>query len=385
MKQQRVHLGCFVDDPVDMAYMDDLKNMCASVFAARLRPAIARIKSLSGLLSRKPLSVPYYFDAKLADWIKQTLAANEIDTIVAYSSPMGQYLQGKSLRRYQRVADFVDVDSDKWRQYQFKAKWPMRWIYAREARLLAQFEKNCASEFDAIVFVTQNEVDLFKEISSAAASKYYAVPNGVAIDYFDPSLSFDSPYDDDAAAIVFTGVMDYWPNVDAVCWFARDVFPKIRENNRAAQFWIVGTSPTKQVTGLEAIEGIRVTGRVPDVRPYLKHAKFAVAPLRIARGIQNKVLEALAMGRQVLCTAEAASGLLQPASMPVMVANSVNEMVSMAENLLGSARNADLGEPPRSYVKANYDWNTNLSIIDQIVRPEPSLRRDNETEVSSVR
>lgn len=355
----RVHLGCFIDDPHDRRYIAEVEALCASTRIVSLVPPIARMKSLIALLQGQALSIPYFFDRGLAEWVRRTLESHDIRYIVVFSSPMARYvLHDVGPGRY-RVMDFVDVDSDKWHQYSRATLPPLRQLYAREARKLAAWEREIALAFDAVSFVTQNEVRLFDGISPETRGKHHVVPNGVDTAYFDPEREYPDPYPADTLPLVFTGMMNYRPNVDAVAWFVRKVFPDILQREPRARLWIVGASPVREVTALERCPGVTVTGRVPDVRPYLRHAALAVAPLRIARGIQNKVLEAMAMGCRVLCSAEAAAGLLGSPEPPVAVAHSASEFASAALKLLSTPPGL-LGPASRRYVIDNYDWTSNL-------------------------
>ena len=268
--------------------------------------------------------------------------------------------------------DFVDVDCDKWRQYAQAKRRPMSWIYGREAKRLLEFEKAVAREFDASILVTPNEVELFDALAPETAAKHHAVANGAATDYFDPDIDFENPYPRNASPMVFTGMIDYWANVDAVAWFAKEVFPGIRAQESSAEFWIVGTSPTKDVTALGSLEGVFVTGRVPDVRPYLKQAEFAVAPLSIARGIQDKVLEVLAMGCPVLCTSHAASGLQDSVAMPVTVIDEASKMASAAVDFLQSGRVEQARQAARDYTVNHYGWDHNLAVFERIHTGAPT-------------
>jgi sugar transferase (PEP-CTERM/EpsH1 system associated) len=302
----------------------------------------------------------------MADWVDTTLHDRNVASIVAYSSPMGQYVLGPRREDYRRIMDFVDVDSDKWRQYAEGKSWPMSWIYNREAKRLLDFEKQVAREFDASVFVTSYEVNLFDRLAPETSRKHFAVANGVATDYFDPAIEFENPYSECTLPIVFTGMMDYWANIDAVSWFSRKVFPGIRSRVSNAEFWIVGASPTKDVLALDSLDGVHVTGRVTDVRPYLKHAKLAVAPLRIARGIQNKVLEALAMGCPVLCTSHAATGLQQSATMPVTVLDDATDLAAAATSFLEGGEIETVHQAARRYTLDHCDWAQNLAQFERI-------------------
>jgi len=268
--------------------------------------------------------------------------------------------------------DFVDIDSDKWRQYARRSKAPMKWVYSREARCLSIYERDVTNEFDAAVFVSEGETKMFSNKFPELDNKIFAACNGVSTDYFDPNLNFDSPFSKSAKSIVFTGMMNYWPNEDAMRWFARKIFPAIRQSIPEAELWVVGASPTKDVLNLKSIAGVRVTGYVTDVRPYLKHAALIAAPMRIARGVQNKVLEALAMKKKVVCTTHAAFGLHDVATAPIAIADSETKFEYLiTRHLLGMSK-SDVGNEARAYVLKNYDWNQNLRVFDGLICPELS-------------
>lgn len=362
-----VHLGCFVDDKDDEKYIGEIGKYCKSTFVRVLNPFQARAKSIKGLVSGDALTLPYYFDKSLAQWIDDILNRMQISAIVAFSSPMGQYVLGPNYRDFRRIMDFVDIDSDKWRQYAKKSRIPMKWIYSREATLLSAFERRVTNEFDAVVFVSQNETDTFSQQHPEAKHKLFTVCNGVATDYFNPELDLASPFDDDAPTIVFTGMMNYWPNIDAMCWFAKTILPETRKKIPNAELWIVGASPSKEISELSSIPGVNVTGKVPDVRPYLKHAGVVIAPLRIARGVQNKVLEALAMNRPVICTPQAAAGLSHAPIAPIRLAKSGPEFVDcLVENFQSEAA-SKISNPARRYVLKHYNWERNLSRFDEFL------------------
>ena len=187
------------------------------------------------------------------------------------------------------------MDSAKWSQYANSRSWPLSAIFKREGARLLAFERAVANGTEASVFVTPAEAQLFRTLAPECSTRVHHAQNGVDTDYFSPAHELPNPFATDEDAIVFTGAMDYWPNVDAVTWFARDVLPTIATQRPRARFYIVGIAPTPAVQALAQDPRVVVTGRVPDVRPYLKHARVVVAPLRVARGIQNKVLEAMAM------------------------------------------------------------------------------------------
>jgi sugar transferase (PEP-CTERM/EpsH1 system associated) len=307
-EKYQIYLGTFIDDVDDQQYVEALQSFCRETCCITLDPKVAKIKSLVGLLSGEALSLPYYRNQILQQWVDRVIQEHAIDRVLIFSSPMAQYVQKHAQLHF--VADFVDVDSDKWRQYAESKSWPASWIYRREASKLLDFETYIAAQATTTVFVSEQESALFKTLAPMSAVKIGFVNNGVDTDFFDPELDFSSPFTHDELSIVFTGAMDYWANVDAVVWFAQQVMPWIRQRQPEAKFYIVGSKPTRAVQQLAGDDpNIIVTGRVEDVRPYILHASVIVAPLRIARGVQNKVLEAMAMAKPVVVTSAAMEGV----------------------------------------------------------------------------
>lgn len=377
-RSYRVHLGAFVDTPEDRRYQGKLEAMCESVFLPDLHPLRARVRSLSGLLRGEALSVPYYYDRRMQAWVDSLLARSQLQRIFVFSSPMSQYvmdLEGRSIRR---VIDFVDVDSDKWRQYAERKSWPASWVYSREGRQLLKFEKTVAGRFDASVFVSADEAALFQRQAPEVSGRVGFLDNGVDHEYFSPDRDYEDPYTGSTAVLVFTGAMDYWANIDAVSWFARDVFPRIREVVTNVQFFIVGARPTEDVLQLAAIPGVTVTGAVADVRPYLAHARAAVAPLRVARGTQNKVLEAMAMAVPVLATSAAVAGIEYDNPAGLQVTDSEEQFSAIAIELLQQAGASPM-RASRQWVCQRYDWDVNLGKMYELLESVPaqaeSLRR----------
>jgi len=281
-----------------------------------------------------------------------------------FSSAMAQYAEGVSGAR--RVIDFVDVDSDKWTQYAEKKPWPLSWLYRREGNALLRYERDIARSFDASLFVSQAEAKLFRQRAPESAARISHFSNGVDTDYFSPDRQYDSPYAQGEVAIVFTGAMDYWPNVDAVQWFADAMLPAIRARNDKAVFYIVGARPVEQVKALARREGIKVTGTVPDVRPYIAHARVSVAPLRIARGIQNKVLEAMAMAKAVVVSGPALEGIDATPGSEILLAGHEQQFIDAVCALLSTSL-PDIGRAARRKVLARYGWASNLQSIDDLL------------------
>ena len=358
--EYRVHLGSFVDNPADWKHADALKQWCASVELRPLVPWAATLRSARGLFTGEPLTDPYYCDPALHAWVKATLAREPISAIVVLSSSMAQYVPDTATRTTRYVVDFVDVDSDKWLQYSAGARWPMSWVYRREGLRLEQREAHIARMSHASVFVSHAEAEHFQRLHPDTRQRVHAVPNGVDTVGFSPAQAFESPYPAGERALVFTGAMDYWANVDAVTWFAREALPAIRARDTRVRFWIVGSKPTAAVRSLATLEGVSVTGYVPDVRPYLRHACFAVAPLRLARGVQNKVLEAMAMACPVLATSSAIRGMDTVTPPGVVIADSAEQLAQEAIALLSASDRETRGAAARRFVTERFDWDVNL-------------------------
>jgi sugar transferase (PEP-CTERM/EpsH1 system associated) len=363
-QRYRIHLGTFIDDEDDWQHVPLVKAMCAESHFARLKPRAARVRSLGALLANRSLSLDYYRDRKLKAWVKDLTSRQKIDRILVFSSPMAQYAEDYPAAR--RVVDFVDIDSDKWRQYAEKKSAPMSWLYGHEARQLLRYERHVASQCDASLFVSQPEAELFKTLAPESAAKIGFFSNGVDTDYFSPVPAHANPYPAGQRAIVFTGAMDYWPNIDAVQWFAAEVFPALREADPSLYFYIVGTRPSPDVQVLAQANGVVVTGSVPDVRPYLAHGLVAVAPLRIARGIQNKVLEAMAMAKAVVVTPQALEGIDATPGAELLLADGAPAFQQAVTAALAGSAEA-IGLAARRRVQDFYSWPSKLACLDVLL------------------
>ncbi len=358
----RVHLGAFVDDPDDWRYGDELRKLCASVKLVKLNPKTALLRGAIGLLTGEALGMPYYRDRAMTRWINELRERVTPQAIFVFSSTMAQYVDDTHATS---VLDLCDVDSEKWRQYAARHRFPMSLIYNREARLLARAEREMSKRFGAVVLVSDGEVDLFKKIAPNAASRTHTLRNGVDTAYFDPQLKCENPFALDEHAIVFTGAMDYWANADAVTWFAKEILPTIRAQRPHARFYIVGSRPSEAVRNL-ASDSVVVTGTVTDVRPYMHHARVIVAPLRIARGVQNKVLEALAMARPVVATDDALDGLDGAIDAGALSAKDATSFAAAVSAKLADESDNEAG---RRYVCERFGWGASLALLDSLLAP----------------
>ena len=360
-----VHLGCLVDDPQEFSYRKELSNVVASLGCFGIRPTIQKARALTRIYTGRPLSLDFFYNRGLQRWVDEKLSRHSIQGVYVYSSAMATYLDQTATADCVRVMDMVDIDSEKWRTYASHCSWPLRRLYEREGDALFAFEKHVASRFDKTLFVSEAEATRFAELAPECRSRVGWLENGVDLDWFSEKGSSTNPYVPGTDNIVFTGTMDYWPNVDAVTWFANHIFPRIRQRRPRAQFHVVGAKPTRAVLRLRRLSNVHVTGRVPDVRPYLSHARVAVAPLRIARGVQNKILEAMAMGLPVVATPEAFEGLRGVAGRDLLVARRPDEMASVILVIIEGGH-AGVGEAARQAVERNYRWSETLQPLDSL-------------------
>ncbi len=365
-RQYDVYLGAFIDDPQDEQYRSKVTAFCKNAHLEALNPAMAKIRSLSGLLSNNALSIPYYSSSEMQKWVNSTLQSHQIKKVLAFSSPMAQFVEHLS-DGVLKIMDFVDIDSDKWKQYCKTHKGLMSWVYAREAKQLFKYEKHIACLFDASLFVSDQEAHMFKTLAPESAAKVHGVSNGVDTDYFTPDFSDNSPYQNNKKVLVFTGAMDYWANCDAVIWFANEIFPLLYKVDKNYEFYIVGSKPTETVQALSSLPGVTVTGRVEDIRPYIKYAHLCVAPLRIARGIQNKVLEAMAMGKAVVATSNAIEGIQLPEKLTQWVADSEQAQAKIIGKLADDKLRNTIEKEAGQWIKNSYSWDFTLKPLAQLM------------------
>lgn len=351
-----VHLLAFSDDGTD--------RPCPIPLASQtiVQRRIGRVEGvLRALVTGRPVSLAMFDSPLLRAHVRHLLDRHPIDTIFAFSGQMAQFVPPHPRPRF--IMDFVDVDSAKFDSYAQGAGPATRWLHAREGRLLGAFERAVARGADASLFVSAAEAALFRARGGSEAGGFedrvHAIGNGIDLDHFRPA-----PFAHEGL-VVFTGQMDYPPNIDAVCSFARTVFPRLRAKVPDARFAIVGRNPARAVAALARDPGVIVTGAVPDVRPWIARASAVVAPLGIARGIQNKVLEAMATGRPVVASPAAAEGL-EPGE--GLIVADLPAMASELADLLGDAARCErLGAAARSHVEARYRWDARLAPLDALL------------------
>lgn len=353
----RVHLAAFVDDPEDFRHEAHLKSVCESVALVPLDKRRATLRGAAGFVSGEPLTMPYYRDRRVSAAVAKARAAG-LSAEIAFSSSMAQYIRQRS--NAPRIVDLCDADSAKWLEYARRKTWPMSAIYEREGALLAKAESAIINWADATFAISEEEADLLGSRDEARKEVLWFC-NGVDAQLFAPQ----SVAAGERFTAVFVGAMDYWANVDAVLWFVREIWPQVRAASPDATFAIVGSNPVKDVHALAGADGVSVTGRVLDVRPYLEGAALVVAPMRIARGVQNKVLEAMAMGKAVVATPAGLEGIDASIGIEAIAAASGDAFAREVIELAGDARLArKIGSAARARILSDYQWPLQLARFD---------------------
>ncbi len=364
-----IYLGTLIDDPLDWENVKGLQSLVKEIKVVGIQKSAAYLGMGARWLGGMPLSFGFFQNAALQTWVNDIIKRVRPEIAVLCSSNTAPYLMRTGYRPKCVIADFTDVDSQKWEDYVPTKRGPMRWVYAEEARRVRRAEIQIASASDAVTFVSAEETALFKTVCPTVADKAHAVSNGVDIEYFNPAFKAPSPLPH-GPNFVFTGTMDYWPNVNAVVWFAEHVWPSVHAALPGAHFAIAGGKPNAEVQKLSTLPGIIVTGRIPDVRPYMAAATAIVAPLQIARGIQNKVLEGMAMGKPVICSPGALTGIAAIPSTHIWQADSPATWQDACTALATQKDISDaLGKAARQFVVDHFSWSSVLKPLDDLIKP----------------
>ncbi len=369
-ENHRVAVACMIDDSRDIEYIDALNEMVDQVFYEVRSPFAMKMKAVGAVLSGEPFTKPCFYSVNLQRSIDRYLDDNDVQAVICFCSSSAEYVfrsrhYPESLQKKVLLADMVDVDSEKWRQYAEQKSGLMKWLYRREAEYLRPYEQKIAESFDRTFLVSEEEKNVMAQ--SGAVDKVEALSNGVDLDYFSPE-SHRGNENSSKNRLVFSGAMDYWPNIEGAVWFVDKVFPAVKSAVPDAVFCIAGRNPHDDVLALRKIPGIEVTGTVPDIRDYLSDAAICVAPLQIARGIQNKVLEGMAMHKAVVATSGAATGLKAVPGRDIIVATGETQMVEAIIRLLhDSDERRQIGLSARRYVECAHSWDAHLGRMSELV------------------
>jgi sugar transferase (PEP-CTERM/EpsH1 system associated) len=359
-RKAEVDLACLADEPVEAGTMEELGRYAARVAVVPLGGWGRWVRVLGSLLCGRTATQGAFASPGLAALLEEWGRETTYHACLASASSVAPYLRLPALRATPAVVDLVDVDSQKWFDYT-SASWPPRsWLYGLEGHRLRRLEQEILSWAQGVVLSSAAEAALFRGFAVGGA--VHAVGNGVDLDYFQPGPEVAEP------RCVFVGALDYRPNVDGVCWFCQEVWPLVIRRRPEARLALVGRRPAAAVRRLASLPGVELVGQVPDVRPYLRQAAVAVVPLRIARGVQNKVLEALAAGRATVASPGALAGVPAVPGEHLLAASSPDDWVDSLERLVREPDlRRELGTAGRRYVEARHRWEQCLHPLGSIL------------------
>ncbi|QJW93360.1 TIGR03087 family PEP-CTERM/XrtA system glycosyltransferase [Frigoriglobus tundricola] len=363
-KHGRIWLGCPADEPVSADTHAALNGLCERVAAVPVGRRVRWANAARSLAAGGSLSEGLFASKALTRVLRRWTAEVRFDAVVASSSALVPYLQDAALRAVPKVVDLIDVDSQKWLDFAAASRPPKKWLYRLEAARVRNLERALAGSARAVAVVSRAEAEVYDSFTRVGAAT--VATNGVDLDFFAPVACEEQP------ALAFVGALDYRPNEDAAVWFAREVWPAIRARVPHAEFRIIGRNPTPAVRVLASVPGVNLVGPVPDVRPFVASASVAVVPLRLARGVQNKVLEAMAMAKAVIAAPPALAALGAEPGVHLLAASTPQEWVDSVCGLLADpVRRHLLGVAARQYVERHHHWERCLQPLVAAIFPTP--------------
>jgi sugar transferase (PEP-CTERM/EpsH1 system associated) len=355
-----VHLACLADEPPAEEAIAALRAYCERLAVVRLGPWSRWPRTVAALALGRTATVGAFASPALSATLRRWARQTRFHAALASASSMVPYLRRTELRDVPAVIDLVDVDSEKWLDYARVDRGPKAWLYRTEGHRLRRLEQGLPDWARAVTVVSEAEAALYRGFQPT--DRVHAITNGVDLETFRPVPGTVE------RGVVFVGALDYRPNVDGACWFCQEVWPAIRRRDPEATLSLVGRRPTDAVRRLGREPGVEVVGQVPDVRPYLAGAAVAVVPLRIARGVQNKVLEALAMGKAVVASPPALEGLRAVPGVHALSASTPAEWAGQVSRLLDDEHlRRQFGSAGRRYVEEHHRWETCLEPFGKLL------------------
>lgn len=368
-----IYLGCVADEPWKSADEETLKGYCKELSIHRLQPRGRWIRAAAGMAVGKSVTTGAFYSSTLAKKIQSWTKTQVMDAALLYCSSMGAYSHAFHHRPKRVVVDLVDVDSQKWLDYAHASRGVKKWLYHRESRKIRNLERRLSTDSDAVSVISREEAELFR--SWHQDREAHPISNGVDHEYYSPKAIEASSWQSiqkGEPQLVFVGVLDYLPNVQGLEWFCSHVLPLLKREFPGLRLSIVGRRPMPQIKELEKHPEVCVVGEVDDVRPYVLSANVAIAPLQIARGIQNKILEALACGKPVIATSNAAAGIDQQGGL--FIANEPEEWVETLRSLQCQKRHAEASHQARNGVMTQYSWSARLTpLLEMLQLQQPSF------------
>jgi sugar transferase (PEP-CTERM/EpsH1 system associated) len=376
-----VDLACLADEPAPEETIASLRRVTRRLAIVPHQGWSRYVNGLKSLICGGTITEGMFHSPQLKAQLQNWAQSQGWDAALASSSGIAAMTAPSvigDVRR--RWIDLIDVDSEKWYEYSRTARFPKSILYRTEGRRLRAVESGLARDCEKLLVVSEAEVQLFRQF--CATDRIVAVANGVDTDYFSRRPSETECHQ----TCVFVGVMNYLPNVDAVCWFVSEVWPRVRDRYPSAKFQIVGKSPSAEVLALGKTAGVEVIGSVPDVRPWLNRATCAVIPLRIARGIQNKVLEAMACGCPVISSSAPLRGIAAEPGLHLLRADSADEWVNEISRVFQDpCLQQEIGFAAETWVRQHHCWDACLETLNDMTGcpEEKPVGRNHESRIQA--
>jgi sugar transferase (PEP-CTERM/EpsH1 system associated) len=336
-----------------------LASYCSRVIAEVISPTAALARMVARLPTATPSSMGYFHSPALARRIAAELERTAFDLIFVHCAFVAGYVS--EVTSAKKVLDFGDMDSQKWLTYAKHRRFPLSLGFYVDGTKLRRAEARLATSFDLCTCTTRGELEVLRSYDTGVPTDWF--PNGVDTEYFRPE---DTSYRPDS--VCFVGRMDYYPNQEAVVHFCHDILPLIRANRPGVTFEIVGAAPPARIRELGRLPGVTVTGSVPDVRPYLQASAVSIAPLKIARGTQNKILEAMAMGVPTVASTAAAGGVDAEPGQHLLTASTPRDFGDAILRLLvDPAERGRIAAAARSRVLSHHSWTHSMERVDRLI------------------
>lgn len=360
-QNHHISLVCLTNSDKEIEYTEELRSYCQSIEVVCLSTLRSKTQALFALCSATPLTTSYFFSHALKAIIDRKLQDESYDIIFVYCSSMAQYVE--HVGHIPKVIDFVDVDSEKWSQYAKYSQFPKKNLYQLESRRLRKYESLLTESFQHCFFVSEKESEDFKKLVCQCPT-ITPILNGVDCGMFKP---VPGPYDPNS--LVFTGAMDYFANIEAVLYFVRSILPLVQKAMPDVTFYVVGSNPAPEICMLaKSHPNVVVTGYVDSVQPYVVHSAVFVAPMRIARGVQNKILEAMAMGVPVVTTTLGYEGISATPGIDIFIEDMPDRFAHKVIELMTDDKlRMTISENSRKTVERLYDWSTNLKKLEHVL------------------
>lgn len=377
-RRHRLWCACFVDTRTDLVHVGPLRRHCEDVVAVLLDRPRAILRGAMGLLRGGTVTESFYRHQAMSDAVCALGRSVRFDAVVAFSSSMAQYALDAPAARH--VLDLCDLDSQKWLEYAAMSDPPLAWLYGAEGRRLASLEHRWIRDFDTTILISNAEAKTIRPL--APTGKLRIITNGVDL----PERSGSGCHERTGEPTVgFVGVLSYRPNVDAVCWFVEHCWREIRDVRPTARFRVVGRSPTRRIRRLSSAPGVDIVGPVQNVQDELQRFDVSVAPMRTARGLQNKVLEAMAAELPVVLTAKAAEGIDAIDGREYLIVDPPDRMIRCILQLLREpAKRSGIGQAARRFVASHHRWDDALRPLEFAVTGMIERTTQRATTVSAV-